>query len=167
MPATMHHRSWSDIKHLSCYDDDLPALARAIEVDCKQGDEGPGCTWTEFNASSASISVESYMVRLVKYFGVSPNVLFAAALRIARSHVQLSSRSVHRVLLAAVVVFAKLLEDDVPSNAFFAQVGGVSLAELNRLEGAFLKRTGFHLCCKGTHVGAFRAAVVTRFGSAD
>ncbi|KAG6722363.1 hypothetical protein I3842_03G155500 [Carya illinoinensis] len=48
--------------------------------------------------------------------------------------VRAPSISVQRLLVTSVMVASKMLDDEHYNNAFFARAGGVSNAELNRLE---------------------------------
>eukprot|EP01063_Lacrimia_lanifica_P023138 TRINITY_DN3062_c0_g3_i1.p2 TRINITY_DN3062_c0_g3~~TRINITY_DN3062_c0_g3_i1.p2 ORF type:complete len:108 (+),score=31.83 TRINITY_DN3062_c0_g3_i1:379-702(+) len=50
----------------------------------------------------------------------------------------LTSLNVHRVVLVALAVAAKVRDDVYYSNKYYASVGGVSTRELNRLETALL-----------------------------
>ena len=46
---------------------------------------------------------------------------------------------------AGVVVAAKMLDDRVYSNAYYARVGGVSTQEMNRMEKSFIHLLEFRL----------------------
>lgn len=48
-----------------------------------------------------------------------------------------------RLLLTALMIGAKFLDDRFLSNRFYAEVGGVTLQELNAMEVAMLKRLGW------------------------
>jgi hypothetical protein len=56
----------------------------------------------------------------------------------------LTSRNVHRLLLAANVASAKYLDDFFYKNSFYANVGGVSLKVLKELEAEFMALIGFN-----------------------
>ncbi len=55
-----------------------------------------------------------------------------------RGTVLVTSRSAHRVLLVALVLAIKFLDDQYYSNGYYANVGGVELEELNELERRML-----------------------------
>jgi len=102
---------------------------------------------TPFHSSSIPpISVVAYAKRLVRYCKsgnaaiVLGTVLLARYLKANRE--QLTPLTLHRLLLASVVVAIKGHYDIYYSNAYYAQVGGVSPKEMNRLELALLK--GLH-----------------------
>jgi hypothetical protein len=57
----------------------------------------------------------------------------------------ISSWSVHRLLLAGVVVAAKFVDDSQFTNRVFSKMGGVTLDEMNNLEMSFCKLCNFEL----------------------
>ena len=60
-------------------------------------------------------------------------------------HIEVSLRTIHRLVISAVVVSAKFNDDSHQSNATYAQIGGICIKELNRLEVYFLKLSKFML----------------------
>ena len=48
------------------------------------------------------------------------------------------SQNMHKLLLAAIMLASKFFDDTFCSNVFFAEIGLVSLAEVNRMEQVFL-----------------------------
>eukprot|EP01064_Diplonema_japonicum_P032933 TRINITY_DN633_c0_g2_i1.p1 TRINITY_DN633_c0_g2~~TRINITY_DN633_c0_g2_i1.p1 ORF type:complete len:175 (+),score=55.27 TRINITY_DN633_c0_g2_i1:60-527(+) len=87
------------------------------------------------------VTVLDMLKRWARY-SYSPNeVLVLAAVYVDRAveeGVRVTSLSVHRVLLSALVVATKYHCDQVYNNMHYAKVGGVSPKELNRLETAFI-----------------------------
>jgi hypothetical protein len=99
-----------------------------------------------------SISIRSYLMRIVKYINrfsfereneFSPvcagfvNVLCGLVLleRLTKvAKLELNDWTVHRALIACILVAHKFLLDDYASNKDFALVGGISLKEMNKLE---------------------------------
>ncbi|WCJ21532.1 Cyclin family protein [Euphorbia peplus] len=59
--------------------------------------------------------------------------------------IPLTSLNVHRLLITSVMVAAKFIDDAFFNNAYYAKVGGISTAELNRLEMKFLFSIDFKL----------------------
>merc|ERR1719210_928765 len=51
----------------------------------------------------------------------------------------IDSRNIHKLLLSSVVLATKYLDDDYCLNSHFAEIGGVKLLELNKLELSFLQ----------------------------
>ncbi|XP_022763982.1 cyclin-U1-1-like [Durio zibethinus] len=86
-----------------------------------------------------NISITKYLERIYKYTNCSPSCFVVGYVfidRLAHKHPDslVISLNVHRLLVASVMVASKILDDAHYNNAFFARVGGVSNAELNRLE---------------------------------
>ncbi|KAK6918898.1 Cyclin PHO80-like [Dillenia turbinata] len=86
-----------------------------------------------------SISIPRYLERIYKYTSCSPScfvVGFVYIDRLVHRHPDslVVSLNVHRLLVTSVMVASKMLDDVHYNNALYARVGGVSNAELNRLE---------------------------------
>lgn len=89
-------------------------------------------------------------MRLAKYAKCSPACFVQALSLIFRlgkrdPAYQLNSLNVHRLVLTGVLLAAKFLDDHYYNNAFYARVGGVSTAEINRLEVDMLRLLNFRL----------------------
>ncbi|KAI5064829.1 hypothetical protein GOP47_0019524 [Adiantum capillus-veneris] len=98
-----------------------------------------------------NIGVHKYLERIYKYTNCSPScfvVAYAYMDRLVHRHPDqpIMSLNVHRLLITSVMLAAKTLDDIHYNNAFFARVGGVSIAELNRMELDLLFRLDFRLC---------------------
>ncbi|XWS68509.1 hypothetical protein CRYUN_Cryun04dG0096700 [Craigia yunnanensis] len=86
-----------------------------------------------------NISIPKYLERIYKYTNCSPSCFVVGYVyidRLAHKHPDslVVSLNVHRLLVTSVMVASKILDDAHYNNAFYARVGGVSNAELNRLE---------------------------------
>ncbi|XP_010035608.2 cyclin-U1-1 [Eucalyptus grandis] len=86
-----------------------------------------------------NISIPKYLERIYKYTGCSPSCFVVGYVyidRLLHKHPDslVGSLNVHRLLVTSVMVASKMLDDEHYNNAFYAKVGGVSNAELNRLE---------------------------------
>ncbi|KAH9537979.1 hypothetical protein CY35_16G080800 [Sphagnum magellanicum] len=97
-----------------------------------------------------NISIEKYLERIFKYANCSPScfvVAYAYIDRFIRQQpgIPITSLNVHRLLITSVMVAAKFLDDAYYNNAYYAKVGGVTTAEMNRLEIEFLFRLDFRL----------------------
>lgn len=98
-----------------------------------------------------NISILRYLQRMHKYTNCSPSCfvvgfIFMDRLVHKQPECQLISLNIHRLLITSIMVATKLLEDVHYNNAFYAKVGGISVAELNSLEVDFLFRLQFQLC---------------------
>ena len=96
------------------------------------------------------ISVEEYLMRLHRYCPSSTAVYLATSLYIFKlaaveKIIPVTSRNVHRLVLAGLRVAVKALEDFSYPHRRFAKVGGVSETELGRLEVSFCFVTNFEL----------------------
>lgn len=156
-------REWREVAGLPSFDELLPPLALALDAERRRGDDaGHVCTAGFAGSSAAPVTVQDYMIRLVKYGRCSPEVfthvgLYVRRLRLRNGNMCVTSRNVHRVLAAAFVVAVKACDDCYCSNAYYAQVCGVPLQELNQLEKGFLRGVGWELWVTPAERAAFRA----------
>jgi hypothetical protein len=96
------------------------------------------------------IPLEEYLLRLHKYCPMSTAVYLATSLYIHRLAVierilPVTVRNAHRLVLAALRVAMKALEDLSYPHRRFAKVGGITESELGRLEISFCFLTDFEL----------------------
>jgi len=92
-----------------------------------------------FSKKPPPVSIDEYLLRLHRYCPMSVAVYLAAAvyihkLAIEEKAVPVTTRTVHRLLLASLRVAMKALEDLSYPHKRFAGVGGVSEKELAKLE---------------------------------
>ncbi|RZC80900.1 hypothetical protein C5167_043471 [Papaver somniferum] len=97
-----------------------------------------------------TLSIRQYIDRIFKYSNCSPSCFVVACIYMDRflqnGDLLLTSLNVHRILITSVMVAAKFIDDDAFfNNAYYAKVGGVSTAEINRLEMKFLFSLDFRL----------------------
>jgi len=91
------------------------------------------------------MTVVDYLTRIRKYFLCSDECFVMALVYIDRmsktgdSSVLVCDLTVHRLLLVALVMAAKVHDDVYYSNAYYAKVGGLSIEEVNSLEASMLK----------------------------
>eukprot|EP00743_Colponemidia_sp_Colp-15_P000907 GILK01001000.1.p1 GENE.GILK01001000.1~~GILK01001000.1.p1 ORF type:complete len:199 (+),score=30.22 GILK01001000.1:91-687(+) len=108
-------------------------------------------TTTLFDAvAAAPVSVLEYMYRVWHYSKCTNEVLILAAIyidRIVKFHpgFPVHALNIHRLLLTALTVAVKYQDDVFYDNAAFAQLGGIGIVELNKLEAEFLKLLRWHL----------------------
>jgi len=113
------------------------SLRRASELD-------------NFEREKAPVAPASYVRRIAKYGGCSSccfviGLIYLKRLKRRESSVCLTSCNFQRLFLVAVMLAAKFLDDSYYSNKHWAEVGGMTTAELNGLELEFLFRLGFSL----------------------
>ncbi|XP_039018078.1 cyclin-U1-1-like [Hibiscus syriacus] len=86
-----------------------------------------------------NISIPKYLERIYKYTDCSPSCFVVAYVYIDRLlHKAPDSlivfMNVHRLLVTSIMVASKMNDDSHYNNAFYARVGGLRNAEVNRLE---------------------------------
>ncbi|KAH7288171.1 hypothetical protein KP509_31G015400 [Ceratopteris richardii] len=96
------------------------------------------------------ISIEQYLERIFRYANCSTSCFVVAYAYIDRlvQHQRgllINSLNVHRILITSILVAAKFLDDSHFHNAYYAQIGGISTAEMNKLEWTFLSLIDFRL----------------------
>jgi hypothetical protein len=103
-----------------------------------------------FSKAPPKVSLEEYMARLQRYCPMSTAVYLAAGVYIHKLSVEeklvpVTTRTIHRLVLASLRVAMKALEDLRYPQHRFAGVGGVSESELRLLEIALCYLTNFDL----------------------
>lgn len=117
--------------------------------------------------SRPKISVKEYLQRLVFYLTsiaeferknkTDPSVhsdlairyLIAAIIYLERieqmAHIQVNAKNVHRLLITGCLIAAKVLDDIQPNMQYFADLGGVSVGELAKMEWAFVELVSYKI----------------------
>jgi len=99
--------------------------------------------------SEPKITVPCYFERIRQYSQATPETILCAVVlirRIARNTgLVVTNLNVHRLLVTAIMVFAKFYDDEIDSNARWARIAGVKKIEMNNLEVEFLNRCQFDL----------------------
>jgi hypothetical protein len=110
----------------------------------------------KLSARAPRLSITDYLARIHRYCPMTTGVYLAASLYIHRQAsaaavVVVTSRSAHRLALAALSVARKALEDGsgTPAQELLARVGGVGIGELGRMELYFCFLAGFRLSVRG------------------
>jgi len=103
------------------------------------------------SAEVPDISVKAYLARIVKYLpNTTDDCLLVALMYVQRMttsrsrSISLNRWTVHRLLLASILIATKYMEDEHMNNETFAIVGGISLSELNGLERVFLTHIDYN-----------------------
>lgn len=109
--------------------------------------------------------MEFYVRRLVEYMDCSTSAYLLALVymkRIIQSEEKLviNELSVHRLLITALVLAVKFLDDHVFSNEFYSKVGGLAnVREINQLEAGFLNIMKFQLAVDADEFLAFQKSI--------
>jgi hypothetical protein len=96
------------------------------------------------------IALKDYLLRLHRYCPMSTAVYLATSVYITRMAleekvIRVTTRNMHRLVLAGLLVATKALEDLSFRHSRFAKVGGVSNHELSKLEINFCFLADFEL----------------------
>lgn len=136
---TSHERLYAEAMESARTRNGIPPIAQS-------------CTeMTAFNTpSAASLTVQDYLKRIVKYTYASPSALMVACLYMDRLLCRIPSLLFHsfnclKLILSSVRIASKVLDTRSLNNKDFAVVGGISNDELNKLEVLFAERLEFDL----------------------
>eukprot|EP00759_Apiculatamorpha_spiralis_P030304 PhF_6_TR32116/c5_g1_i3/m.47521 len=110
--------------------------------------DAPVETHCFFSQSVPPIPLTDYVIRLARYTGGHVEAFGAAVVlldRVVARHratdcptYRLTRQNAHRYVAAAVLLALKLTEDIPITNKYYAQVSGLALSEVNRLEVTLL-----------------------------
>lgn len=127
---------------------------------------------TVFDSSAIPpIGIDKYLMRLSATFRCSDATFIAALVVVDRlleydgGRLPLTTRNVHRIFLASLVVAVKYHEDLVYSNSHYAKAGGVHLREVNRLERVILATLDFDLRVAPEQYHLYEACLVRLAGA--
>ncbi|KAI0500285.1 hypothetical protein KFK09_018497 [Dendrobium nobile] len=103
-----------------------------------------------FGLEKPEISIACYLERIFRFAHCSTSCFVVAYIYLDRflllhPSISVDSFNVHRFLITAVLTAVKFMDDRYYNNAYFAKVGGISLAEMNYLEVDFLFGLRFDL----------------------
>lgn len=105
-----------------------------------------------FSKNPASVSLTSYVERILKYTHIEESTLIIALIYIDRlcekQNLILTDNNIHRIVFCAIVLAIKYNEDDYYSNSYYSKVGGVTVSELNTFEIEFVKMIKYNCFIK-------------------
>jgi Cyclin len=178
--ANLHdiHRPRSCCKDAGVSDDEfiaglaaiLSELCVANEPNAVKADAVQSCVRLFYAAVSPQhpLDASSYVARIVDNIPCRPTLITALVFidRIFNAHsaLALCTANFHRLVITAVTIASKVLEDEPFGQEFYRQVGGVeSIAELNALEIRFLTLLNWNVHVSKFTYDEYKAAVHTRF----
>lgn len=98
------------------------------------------------------LSLNKYLIRIIKYTEIENNTLIVAYLYIIKliekENFVLGINNVYRLLLGAAVLAKKMLEDIRLNNAYYCNIGGLSVKDLNMIEYSLFTRIDFDVNIK-------------------
>lgn len=93
--------------------------------------------------------MQDYVVRMIEYGKITHSTVLIAIIYLDRllvnKTVSITTWTVHRIFLAAVVLASKYHNDDYYNNGHMSAVGGVQLHELNAMELSLVSSLNFSL----------------------
>eukprot|EP01065_Artemidia_motanka_P004177 TRINITY_DN12003_c0_g1_i1.p1 TRINITY_DN12003_c0_g1~~TRINITY_DN12003_c0_g1_i1.p1 ORF type:complete len:246 (+),score=65.21 TRINITY_DN12003_c0_g1_i1:86-739(+) len=125
------------------------------------------CCFETFHAPR--IHIRDYLHRMERYTHASEECYLSALILIDRlihrhPRIRVTSYNVHRLVLVAVMAAAKYRDDVYYSNAYYAAVGGISLAELNYMERELLRMLELDCGVSFEDYLTYLAEIDTRYG---
>ena len=93
--------------------------------------------------NDSSISVKDYLNRINKYGDIEYTTYIIAIIYLDRlintyGRNILNYKTIHRYLIASIIIAAKYHQDIFQTNKYYSVVGGIPVRELNLLEMTFL-----------------------------
>ena len=120
-------------------------IISAMHDICVRNKECPTARTPFHSVQIPPMSLHDYAKRIFKYSQCTEECFPFALVLISRylmrqpEHIKLSFHNSHRLFITALMVSAKLRDDEYYSNAYYSSIGGVSPLEMNALELQFLK----------------------------
>ena len=106
---------------------------------------------TCFNATRIpKISLPQYLQRIMHYCPTTRSAYIVSFIYLHRvaakcGHDFIHTNSIHRLLIACVVLGSKFCDDHFKKNSFYARVGGFTVEELNEMEVELLRKLDYEL----------------------
>lgn len=102
-----------------------------------------------FITINPSIKIKDYLEHLYKYGRMNSSTIILMLIYIDRlcniNKIKLTYSIIHKLMLASMMIAIKYNEDEIYSMKCYAQIGGVSKAELLELETNFIININFNL----------------------
>lgn len=115
------------------------------------------------------LSIEKFLLRILKYTEAENNTLIVAYLYInkliKKENFVLSLNNVYRLLLGAIVMAKKVLEDLCYNNSYYCEIGGITVQELNNIEFSLFIRLNFDVNPKREEVDNIYDDIINSFPS--
>lgn len=128
----------------------IKMLSNVLLCVVNENDSNKGVVTRFHSMNAPPISISDYVGRIARHVRCSNECFVLALVYIERitklqKNFVVSILNVHRLIITAVMLAAKFSDDVYYSNKFYAQVGGVNVAEINMLEAQFLSMLNFQL----------------------
>ncbi|ESL11195.1 CYC2-like cyclin 6 [Trypanosoma rangeli SC58] len=164
----MHVSTKKDFSQLHNMHELTQLAAMVLQERCSQQRHLERVCDTPFHSSRIpQISVIDYVRRIAKYSCCSPECFVLSLIYMDRylftTKSPLTFRNVHRLMITAVVVSAKLRDDTYYTNTYYASLGGISTVELNGLELEFLKTIDWVTWVEPSQFEEYRIGLQARY----
>ena len=97
--------------------------------------------------SPSQIPINTYLTRIITFTQVELNTLITSLIYLDRyflkTNTTLTHSNIHRLLICSILLSIKYNEDTIFQMNYYAQIFGISLKELRKLERAFVTKMGF------------------------
>lgn len=97
--------------------------------------------------SPSQIPIKTYLTRIITFTQIELNTLITSLIYLDRyllkTNTTLTYSNIHRLLICSILSSIKYNEDTIFRMNYYAQIFGVSLKELRKLERAFVTKMGF------------------------
>jgi len=102
-----------------------------------------------FSRNIPALNIYEYLIRIIKYTECENNTLIISYLYILKlinkENFILGINNIYRLLLGAVVLAKKVLEDIRFNNSYYCLIGGITNIELNQIEYSLFVRIDFNV----------------------
>jgi len=115
------------------------------------GDEIPSPLFDYFSCESVpQVSFKRYVRRILKYIRCKDPAIVAFSLILVlrfldSTKISLTLQNIHRIYAVAVLISIKLLDDYSIANDYYAEITGLELKDLNKMEEMFVKMVDFEV----------------------
>lgn len=136
----------------------IGALATILAVHCARAAASQGglppasvfCAPVGLKPYNDRAEIQEYLLRIRRAVRCSKECLVLALVYMDRAaarhpHLTISGYTVHRLVLASVLLASKFWDDAGLDNAHYADAGGLDLRELNAMEAELLRKVGWRL----------------------
>jgi hypothetical protein len=117
----------------------------------------------------ARISIASYVHRICKHSSCSYETMVACLVYLDRllkcSEIVVDFNSIHRLLITGVMLASKFMDDKHRNNKRFADVGGISVRELNKMEQEMIFAIDFNLVISPAEFNTYVDVIIEFSGS--
>ncbi|EGC30214.1 hypothetical protein DICPUDRAFT_99601 [Dictyostelium purpureum] len=118
------------------------------------------------------ISIQAYIQRVFKYLPFGTDIFIISTIYLDRliqnnHELAITPLNIHRLFMGSIIVASKFHNDKALNNRYYAQVGGISLSEMNQLEIHFLLLLNWKLNIDAEIFNAFKNSIQSKIDILD